>query len=770
MSAIPESWLRPIHLAQVGLDDAAIAGLLPALREQVLREGEVLFRQGDEGDGLFFVAEGRVTISLVQDGSDAGARDDRGAPSERAIVVDDVGPGGIVGEGALLVGGRRSATVTAAEETRVLGLNRERFDALVRDHPAVVDVLSRALQARMRRSKVAGHLRALFGDLDKKTLQELEASVTWVQLGGGQTLFHKGDPADGAYIVVLGRLRVVVLGPGGQERIIDEIGPRQWVGEMALLTHKERSATVYALRDTELVWLPQSAFDDIVCRHPRALLETSRLLVERLQRQMSSGRHRLRGARSFAIVPVGPAVSVERFASELARCFARHGSVLHLSAARVDAELGKAGIARSNPGEAAHLRLTSWLMAQEEAHDFVVYEADAAWSEWTDRALRHADDTLFVAHGRGSPELGEVELRLAARAKREKTGRMPRQRLVLLQPDEETTFPGTAAWLAGRRVDEHHHVRKSSRADVERLVRILTGNAVGVVFGGGGSRGYAHIGVVRALYELDVPVDAVGGSSSGAMVAVMRAMQLGADDMLRILPPRLRAAFMDPTLPLVAFMKGKNVLEGARAIAGDHAVEDLLIPTFIVSTNLTRGKEHVHRRGSVALAIRASSSIPGIFPPVPWEGDLLVDGGLSNNVPVDVMAAAFGGKTIAVDVIPEVDMLAEGDLPPALSGFHAAWRKVNPFAERVGMPNILSVLMRSATSSSRGLRRAEDMPEGSLLLRPQVSRWNMIDFTAAEPIADEGYRGTVEAIRRWWSQDGRGAGADVARAAAARKT
>jgi hypothetical protein len=118
------------------------------------------------------------------------------------------------------------------------------------------------------------------------------------------------------------------------------------------------------------------------------------------------------------------------------------------------------------------------------------------------------------------------------------------------------------------------------------------------------------------------------------------------------------------------------------------------------------------------------------------------------------MASLFGGKIIAVDVIPEVDLLAEGDMPSSMSGWSVAWRHLNPFAEAVAVPNILSIMMRSATTSSQGLRRAADLSRKcALYLRPAVSRWNILDFKAAEPIADEAYRATRDAIGAWWERE-----------------
>jgi predicted acylesterase/phospholipase RssA len=323
-----------------------------------------------------------------------------------------------------------------------------------------------------------------------------------------------------------------------------------------------------------------------------------------------------------------------------------------------------------------------------------------------------------------------------------------------LQPDAAKGYPGTARWLAPRSVSGHFHVRRGHRGDVAHLVRMLTGNAVCLVFGGGGSRGYAHIGVVRAFEELGIPIDAVGGTSIGAVIAAAAALGLGSEEMLTVCAPIL-ARFLDPTLPLVSLMSGERALKGVASVAGPLDIEDLRVPFFCISTNLSRGGEVVHRTGSVALATRASGSVPGVFPPVPWDGDLLVDGGLSNNVPVQTMQSLFQGAIVAVDVIPETDLTASGELPNYLSGWTVAWRYMNPFKPRLGMPNLLSILMRSVTTASYSLRRAtEAASHTALYLRPPVQRWNMLDFKEARPIAEQGYRATFQQIRRWWTESG----------------
>ena len=708
-----------------GMTDALVAQLGAAFEERSIASGADLVRQGDDADHLFVIAEGKLDVLLD------------------TMRLQQLGPGAVVGEVALLAGGKRSATVRAIEPTRALALSRERFDQLIEEHPELASAFSGQLQQRIRRVHVARYLEELFGKLDLESLADIESQITWKHLSGGDVLFRNGDPSDGAYIVASGRLRVTIP-EGDGERLFDEVGPGQWIGEMGLITRSHRAGSVTAVRDSDLMFVSQEVFDRLVLKKPAALAEATRLLITRLQRQMTDLRHGPE-LRTLAIVPAASGVDTTAFTEQLVALLGGFGKVLHLTAERVDALLAKRGIARCADQDPMQLRLAAWLVDQESAHQFVVYQADREWSPWTDRTIRYADHVLVVADGDGSPALGDGELEIK---KRFANGRRPRTSLVLLHAGTSSGFAGTARFLDARNVDAHFHVRRGVRADVARIARILTNNAIGVVFGGGGSRGYAHIGVVRAFEELGIPVDAVGGSSIGAVIGGAFAMGLTSQDMLTTCAPIL-AGFLDPTLPFVSLMSGKRATEGVASVTGGLAIEDLITLFFCMSTNLTRGGAVVHRRGSLSLAARASGAVPGIFPPLPMNGDLLVDGGLANNLPVDVMRTLIGGSVIAVDVIPDIDLQSSGELPPHLSGWNYMWSKINPFAPKLGMPNILSILMRSVMVASKDVLRAEEKLT-TLYLRPPVDKWNMLDFKSAEPIAEQGYRGTYAKIKAWW--------------------
>jgi len=724
-------FLRSVNAFQ-NLSETQTLRLASHCEEREILSGEDLIREGDPAESLFVVLSGTVRVLSHDLGS----------------TIRQLGRGSVVGELSLLLGGSRTATVRALEPTRVVEIHRTRFEEMTQGHPEILAAFSPMVVSRAHRSQVAGYLRDLFGDLEPAALETIENEVTWIHLAAGKELFRQGAPAEGAYIIAVGRVRIAAS-DGLTERPIAEVGAGEWIGEIALLTRERRSTTVYAVRDTELVFLPQRIFDDLIDQYPRGMAEIARRLglrvVERTANQPLAANRR-----AFAIVPAAPGVDVRAFAIDLVSALCGFGSVSHLTSNGVDETLRHKGISCAKADEPHHLVLLPWLLDKERAHRFVVYEGDPGWSGWTDRAFRNADHVLVVADARKwpkDPPGPELTSRLLA-------GRGPKRTLVLLQERSRQVFAGTANWLQALPTDDHLHVRIGSSKDVARVARILTGNAICLVLGGGASRGYAHIGALRALEELGIPIDAVGGTSMGAAVAAATALGMSSSKALTACAEVTRRVF-DTTLPLVSLISGKRNMDGLRRVVGDLNIEDLFTTFFCVSTNLSRAEEVIHRRGSLAFGVRASSAVPGLFPPVALNGDLLVDGGLTNNVPTDTMASLMEGIVLAVDVIPEVDVRVEGNLPMHLSGWEVAWRRLNPLAESIGVPSIARILLRSATVMSEGLRRAgKSEKEAALYLRPALSQWNMLDFTSAGITAEEGYAGTIGPLRAWWEQHG----------------
>jgi predicted acylesterase/phospholipase RssA/CRP-like cAMP-binding protein len=586
----------------------------------------------------------------------------------------------------------------------------------------------------------------MFGALDEPTRQEVAGQLDPVHVAAGEVICKQGDLGDCLFLVVSGRLRVSVAAPDGADRVIYDLGRGAIVGEMALLTDRPRAATVRAVRDSDLLALRVSSFRSLIERRPALMSGIMRLLVDRLltvDRLLAVERPRVPSPapRTIAVIAAGsagPAGLAGTVAGQLVRRLERTGSVFLVSADVVARQLGP-GAAQRGPGEPGRAELTEWLHAVERDHDRVIYQPDQDDTAWSRLCLSQSDVALLVAMAGADPAVSAVEARALAMDSL-------RCELVLLHPGQPA---GTASWLRDRPVTDHHHLRAGQPDDVARLARMLTGTGCGLVLGGGGALGFAHLGVLRALEENGVPIDVIGGTSIGAIMAALYALGLDHDERVKRTALNNRH-LVTPTLPLVSVSSGRRVDRLIAGYLGHTPIEDLPVRFFCVSASLNRAQEVIHERGPLSHGVRASVSLPGIFPPVYSDGDLLIDGAALNNVPADVMRERVGsGCVIAVSLSAEARSLNVPPFEPGLSGWRVLGRRLNPFAEPLPVPGIAEILTRSTgLFQLRHRRAALDDDSVDLLLRPPAAGLGALAFKDGVALMETGYRHTIEELAR----------------------
>lgn len=289
--------------------------------------------------------------------------------------------------------------------------------------------------------------------------------------------------------------------------------------------------------------------------------------------------------------------------------------------------------------------------------------------------------------------------------------------------------------------------------DIPRLARTVIGKATGLVLSGGGARGFAHLGVYRALTELGVEVDMVAGSSIGSVMAAAMARRIPVSELVPVAARQFKG-LLDYTVPVVSLVKGERITASISDTFGDADIADLWLPFVCVSTNLTRSTLEVHRSGPVARALRASVAIPGVIPPVPFGDDLLVDGGVLDNLPVDALRASFDpGTVIAVDVAPNVGPRAGHDFGLSVSGWQALRSRMTKGA---GYPGTVALILRSMITAS--MRERDRQVAGGavdLYLDLDLRGVGMLDFESVEPVARRGYEAALPRIEAWLAESAR---------------
>ena len=582
-------------------------------------------------------------------------------------------------------------------------------------------------------------LSQLFGDLDEPTFEVIRPHLAWAELAGGEVLFREGDPSDALFVLISGRLQALLGGADGQGQVVGEIGRGESVGEMGVFSAKPRGATVTALRDSLLARIELGAVQTILAAVPALALNLNRLIIERLTRRNASLKQ-VRNVTNLAVVSAGGGVGATGFLRSLAvELGKQRQTVMHLTSATIDAAAGKPGAAQATERDPqAHYWLINYLDELERGCSLVLYEADPTPTAWTRRCLRQADEVLLLADATGSPELSATETAcLGAAATR------VRQDLVLLHPADADWADGTLGFLARRPdVRRHYHVRAGNERDLARLARFLCGNAVGLVLAGGGARGLAHIGVFRALEEAGIEVDIVGGTSIGSVLGSCLARDWGWE---RVFAENRPEFLSNPTsdlniFPVVSLLAGRKLHRILARGFGDRHIEELWRPFFCVSSNYTQACEFVHNRGELKRALLASMAIPGVFPPSVRGNDLLVDGGVFNNMPVDVMARTGVRTILAVDLRPDEKQrhdLNFAELPgPWALLFDRLRRKSK---RRYQVPSMLTILMAANTLNSNQ-KMSQVVQDVDVHFNPDVRRFGLLEWKSFDLLVAEGYR------------------------------
>ena len=736
----------------------------------------------------------------------------------------------------------------------VLAIGTEELEALLNANtPAFVALLLAAagsLSPVIRRFIALGLNRVWLASGDAAFTRDAPASSLYILISGRVRLIRDGAPGS-APAELLGssasgsdvQSSVSSADPGvwdstfggASSSRVEEAGRGDTIGEASLLAGGVHDATALCVRDSELVRMSRAAFQLITARYPAAAARLLEAMARKLTRHAagggapgvgpSVGSHSLAGrgwhrpdlvticvlpAAGMGVTPArGPEAASAAFAGNLATALGRFGPVLTLDKAAVAARFTDGTMMRLG-SRFYRSKLTGWMATQEEAYRFILLLADTGASAWSRVCVSQADCVLLVGRAGDPPTPGPGEAALLWSSGGTRRAGI-RTELVLLSTSPSTpagdsphtpsappaTLPtpsGTAAWLDARPMcRSHHHAREGSDRDASRLARHLANRAVGLLLSGAGARGLAHVGALRALADAGVPVDVVGGTGTGALVAAAFARGASQRTLLRrcaALSPLTggsgpHSLLADATLPLVSFFTGWGLASNARAAVGDSAIEDLWLRFFCCSTNLTRGALQVHERGPAARAVCAAQTVLGLMPPVsdPLTGDLLCDGGYLTNYPVDAMRERFGCDIVIVadaddrEPAPSTALRCLGPADGGVSGWRLLWERLNPLSQdnrrdglilpsrgsepgAVGIPTAAApsrVMPRYGTLVSalvaavnqRQLRLAAASQPINLHLRPKISIRGVLSKADAEACVRAAYKHSFAAICEW---------------------
>ncbi|KAJ9602170.1 phosphatidylcholine and lysophosphatidylcholine phospholipase [Cladophialophora chaetospira] len=613
------------------------------------QQGEILAKRSERLPGIYMLRSGKAVLS--------------GDRCNRKVILE---AGALIGYSSALANSRSFFDVTAASDVYVGFISRQRLLTLRAKSPNLLMCLAR--QA----------LNSL-----SSTLRRVHYAADYIKYGTDEIVYRKGDESHSFYIVANGRLRLSDENLESGYVQATEIGKGQSAGALELYLSRKRPSTLRAVRRSHVLQIQKTSFKALSYNNPALAFRFSEYLAgsapDYIERSSTSRKDNDDSTiQTVAIVPVSPSVSGADFAQNLAEAI----HVLRLAGDSKPPILSHSVLKRSLPEQTTAMYgdsiLENYLFQIEDNARLVLYLAeDSGTTAWSKTCVAHADIILFVGGANDNPRVTPDERALAAE------GKGAQKKMILLHSNGRDVNAGlTSAWTCSRPwlsagiqhvllpptkespihlanpLDARSPLLHPS-ADFQRLARRILGKSIALVLGGGGARGISHLGVLKALEENGIPIDVIGGTSIGAFVGAIYGSHLNwastFDSVrrwsLQLAPWRF---LLDLTYPWLSVTTGRRFNNLLLEIFEDMRIDDTWLEYYCAVTNLSRqASSKIMTTGTAWDAIRASMSFVGFVPPLWKDGELLLDGCYSNNVPISYSVQLKADTIFAVDVGPD---------------------------------------------------------------------------------------------------------------------
>jgi EmrB/QacA subfamily drug resistance transporter len=545
---------------------------------------------------------------------------------------------------------------------------------------------------------VGGFTRStLLSRLDARSQARLQRDAKPIAVQAGEFLMRAGDPADAIYLVQSGRLTVELNGAPFRD-----LRPGDVVGELGVLAGQPRSADIRARRDSTLLRIGTRQIRGALAAEPKlanafTVALANELLLSRPPEQRAQTHPGV-----ISVIGATAHAPVDQVAGELVDLMRVHADTVNPG--RVDA----AGLHRA-----------------EQEHQRVVLTAAAGDTAWWRFCLRQADRVVLVATAEDAPRAADPSL--------------ADYNLDVVVVGATRTDPAIVGWYDAvdpRRVYAVPDLVPAAQS-LGPLARRLVGRSIGLALAGGGARAFAHIGVIEQLKAAGVEIDRVSGCSLGSVVAAIYAAGHDPAEIDAICYEEFvrRNPVNDYTLPTVGLIKGHKTEAAILRAFGDTLLEQLPRELETVSTDLRAHEVVLHRRGRVFDAVRASLSLPVIFPPHRIGDRLLVDGGVLENLPVRPLAESNEGPVVAVDISSGGGSRTGGNGAPRVPG--------------LGETLMRTMLIGGADSLIASRQQA------AILVTPDTRGIGLLEFHQIDAAREAGRaagRAVIEALRTLPSQ------------------
>ncbi len=616
-----------------------------------------------------------------------------------------------------------------------------------------------------------------------------------VEYKKGAFIYKESDPADAFFCVVLGRAVLYTADKFGNERILEYLHRGKYFGIISLLTGDPHSVTARALNDCLILVLKKDDFDLILKRIPQLAIDLSQTLSRRLK---NKDLHQKTIFESTVISvfssysQAGKSVYALNLALSLYR--ETHKSVIILDICSRDKmhtlpqrlrlpggakvyELGASAPVEDfiltdpsgvhivcfhyDPDDKASVKkLVGALTFLVNDYHYILLDLPATMDEFVFSVLNQSD----LIHIMSSPEGVDLKrtANLVERLKEEFHFQENKIKVVIneyklsrLQYQEERQILGHNIYATLPRIEFCSSERlildepQSEYAKaVRRISRQLGDCLVGLALGVGVGYGFCHIGVLKVFEEENIPIDVISGASVGSVVASLWATGRSASEILEITKEFKSQKYVwnlvDLTFPSVGFIKGNRLYAFLKKYLGSKTFQDVRLPLKIVASDIRRKESRVFDKGLLIDAIMASCAMPGVFHPFQLSGEILLDGGIINPLPTEVLFKMGVKKIIAVNVTPSrEDIIREyekikAQLSSSASGVKKKpWFDLRRFVHDRLRTNIIDIVFSSIEVMQAEMAQKE-AELADIVLHPDTQGLHWLELHRAVEFAQRG--------------------------------
>lgn len=650
---------------------------------------------------------------------------------------------------------------------------------------------------------------AALSDEQRKVIQERAQIVEYKK---GETIYKEGDPANAFFCIVSGRVVISTRDNYGKDAVLEYIHRGKYFGMISLLTGEPHSVTAVALNDCLILKIDNNDFDYILRKVPVLAIDLSLTLSRRLKRKdlhqktifestilsiFSSSQKmgktiyalnlalslKKETAKSIILLDIGLKDKVHSIPVKLGINY--KPAEVDLSDSIPDITNIKNYILKDNLGidllcisyeqedESCINRLLGILSILVNDYHYIILELPSD----LDKAIFNTLNQSDLIHMVSGPDIIELKRtsRLIERLRQEfefKTEKIkviindyslsdlsPHQKIEILSREVFATLPRIEYEQPQRTildVPECEYARV-----IKRISRQLGERTVGLALGVGAAYGFCHIGVLKVIEKEKIPLDMISGSSIGAFIAALWASGYSAGQITEIAKEfkdsRMIFQLIDLTFPRLGFIKGYRIRRFLRKSLGNKTFYDLKLPLKILASNVKTKESIVIDKGPLVDAVMASCAMPGVFRPVRFKEELLLDGGVLNPLPVKALVAAGIKKIIAVNVTPSrEDLLKEYEKikDKTKQVKQDIKRKFGLFGFKRRIKDIFNINIFDFIFGSIEMMQSEiaqkEAKLADIVLHPDTSGLNWLEFQRAEEFIERGEQETRHNLDKIW--------------------